>query len=75
MQEIQKKINEAIVHYDTTAIYMKGEGGEKDFLRIPVPVDVEVEDLCDTINSVIQNEGYQIDDENLSKYIDVIPTY
>lgn len=75
MQKIQKEINEAVAQYGTTAEYIKGQGGAKDFLRIPVPDGVDVEDLCDTINSIIKNTGYQIDDENLSKYIDVIATY
>lgn len=72
MQEIKETIDKAIAHYRTASIYMLENGGSYEYLSIPVPKDVNVDDLCDSINYVIKGTGLQIDDECLSTDIHII---
>lgn len=72
MQKIQEKINKAIAHYGTSSVYHPKEGEREEYLSIPVPKDVDVTDICDSINRVIKGEGLQIDDEYLSTEIHII---
>ena len=72
MQEIKETIDKAIAHYGTASIYILGNGGSNEYLSIPVPNGVNVDDLCDSINYVIKGKGLQIDDECLSTDIHII---
>lgn len=71
MKEIQKKIDEVVALYGTKSEYHKKEGHQKEFLRIPVPEGVDCEDIFSSIRIIIEEAGCQIDDANISKYIDV----
>ena len=57
--------------YGTKSEYHKKEGHQKEFLRIPVPEGVDCEDIFSSIRIIIEEAGCQIDDANISKYIDV----
>ena len=71
MKELQKIIDEAVARYGTKSEYHKKEGHQKEFLRIPVPEGVDCEDICSSVREIIEEECCQIDDANISKYIDV----